>query len=102
VLSAERRRMLEDARAKKRRLNPARGQRRNFGKLNGRHRSTNQGRMSSMVVAARGDHRYRAIVFDAARILVEALMQLRGGTQRERPKECRENANCNKRAPMIS
>jgi hypothetical protein len=94
--------MLEDACAKKRRLNPARGQRRNFGKLNGRHRSTDQGRMSSMIVAARCNHRYRAIVFDATRILVEALMQLRGGTQRERPEKCRENANRNKRASMIS
>ena len=102
VLSAERRRMLEDARAKKRRLNPARGQRRNFGKLDGRDRCADQRRMSSMIVAARCDHRYRAIVFDAARILVDALMQLRGGTQRERPKECRENANCNKCASMIS
>lgn len=94
--------MLENACAEKRRLNPARSQRRNFGKLNGRHRSTDQGRMSSMVVAARCDHRYRAIVFDATSILVDALVELRGGTQRERPKECRGNANCNKCAPMIS
>jgi hypothetical protein len=58
--------------------------------------------MSSMIVAARGDHRHRAIVLDATSIVVDALVELRGSTQRERPKECRENANCNKCASMIS
>ena len=36
--------------------------------------------MSNVIVAARGDHRHRAIVFDTIRILVDALVQLRGST----------------------
>ena len=79
--------MLENACAKKRRLNPAGSQRRNFRKLNGRKRHADQWRMSSMIVAARCDHCRCAIVLDATCILVDALMQLRGSTQRERPKK---------------
>jgi hypothetical protein len=58
--------------------------------------------MSSMIVAARCDHGDRAGVLDAIRIVVKALMQLRRSTQRKRAEKCRENANCNKRASMIS
>ena len=94
--------MLENARAKKRRLNPARSQRRNFGKLNGRDGRADQRHMSSMIVAAGSNHRHRAVVLDATSILVDALVELRRRTQGERPKECRENANCNKCAPVIS
>ena len=93
--------MLEDVRAKKRRLNPARGQRRNFGNLMWRDRRADQWRMSSMIVTARCDHRHCAAVLDTVRIRVDTLVQLRGSTQRERPKkrdgnECRE-----KSAPAI-
>ena len=102
MLTARGRRMLENARAKERRLNPARDQRRNFGEFNGRDWRADQRRMSSMIVAARGDHGHRAVVLGAIRILVEALVQLRRSTQRERPEKCRENANCNKCASMIS
>jgi len=94
--------MLENACAEKRRLNPAWGQRRNFGELNGRGRCVHQWRLNSVIVAARGDHRHRAIVLDATSILVDALVELRGSTQGERPKECRGNANCNRCAPVIS
>jgi len=94
--------MLENACAKKRRLNPARDQRRNFGKLNGRGRCADQQRMSSMIVTARCDHRHRAIVFDATRILVDALMQLRGRTQRKRAEKCRGNECRDKGAFVIS
>src|SRR5205814_1791210 len=87
VLSAERRRMLENACAKKRRLNPARGQRRNFGKLNGRGRCADQRRISSMIVAARGDHGHSAVVLGPIRILVHALVELRGSTQGECPEK---------------
>jgi hypothetical protein len=93
--------MLEDARAKKWRLDPLRSQRRNFGKVNGRSRSAHQWRMSGMIVVARGDHCRRAAVLNSIRICVKAVMQLRRGTQRERPDKCRENANRNKRAPVI-
>lgn len=55
-----------------------------------------------MIVVARGDHCRRAIVLDTIRVLVDALVQLRGSTQRERAEKCRGNANCNKRASMIS
>ena len=102
VLTARGRRVLEDARAKERRLNPARGQRRNIGELKRRDGCAYQRRMSSVIVAARGDHRHRAIVLDATSILVDALVELRGSTQGERPEKCRGDANCNKCAPMIS
>ena len=54
-----------------------------------------------MIVAAGGDHRHSAAVLDTIRVRVDALVQLRGRTQRERPKkrdgnECRE-----KSAPAI-
>jgi hypothetical protein len=54
-----------------------------------------------MIVTARGDHCRRAIVLNAIGILVDALMQLRGSTQRERPEECRGDANRNERVPSI-
>ena len=57
--------------------------------------------MRGMIVVAGGDHCRRAIVLDAVRILVDALVQLRGSTQRERPEKCRGDANHNKRAPVI-
>jgi len=58
--------------------------------------------MSSMIVAARCDHRRYAVVIDAICIRVDALVQLRGSTQRECPEKCCENANGNACAPMIS
>ena len=94
--------MLENAGAKKRRLNPARGQRRNFGKLNGRGRCANQWQVSSMIVAARCDHGRRAIVLGTIRILVDALVQLRRNTERQRPEKSDGNANRNKPASTIS
>jgi hypothetical protein len=74
VLTAHRRRMLEDARAEKRRFDPLVSQRRNYGKVNGRSRYTDQWRMSSMIVVAGGDHCHPAIVFDTIRVLVDALV----------------------------
>jgi len=97
-----RRPMLENACAKKRRLNPVRAQRRNFGKLNGLDRCADQRRMSRMIVAARCDHGDRAGVLNTIRVAVHALVQLRGSTQRKHAEKCRENANCNKCASMIS
>ena len=101
TLTAHRRRVLKDARAKKRRFDPMRSQCRNFGKGNGRSRNAHQLRMSGMIVVARGDHCRRAAVLNPVRICVKAVMQLRRNTQRERPDKCRGNANCNKRAPVI-
>jgi len=51
--------------------------------------------MGGMIVTAGGDHCRRAIVLNTIRILVDALVQLRGSTQRERPEkrygdECRD------------
>ena len=40
-----------------------------------------------MIVTAGGDHCRRAIVLNTIRILVDALMQLRGSTQRKRPEK---------------
>jgi hypothetical protein len=101
ILSARRRRVLENACAKKRRFDPLRSQRRNFGKVNDWDGSADQWRMSGMIVAARGDHGRGAVVLDTIRILVDALVQLRGSTQRERPEKCAGNANRNKRASLI-
>src|SRR5437763_12000186 len=101
MLTARGRRMLENACAKKRRLNPAGSQRRNFRKLNGRKRHTDQWRMSSMIVAARCDHCRCAIVLDATCILVDALMQLRGSTERERPKKRSGNEGRDDRSPRL-
>ena len=57
--------------------------------------------MGGMIVTAGGDHCRRAIVLNTIRILVDALVQLRGSTQRERPEKRRGDANHNKRAPVI-
>ena len=102
ILTARRRRVLEDGCAEKRRFDPMRSQRRNFGKVNGRSRSADQWRMSGMIVVTRGDHCRRAAVLDPIRICVKAVMQLRRGTQRERPDKCRGNANRNKCASTDS
>ena len=96
-----RRRVLENACAKKRRLDPLRSQRWNFGKVNGRHRRADQWRMSSMIVTARCDHRHRTVVLDTIRILVDALVQLRGSTQDERPKKPYGNERRDKSASAI-
>jgi len=96
-----RRRMLENACAKKRRFDPLRSQRRNFGKVNGRSRYTDQWRMSGMIVVARGDHRRRAIVLDPIRVLVDVVVQLRGSTQRERPQKCHGDKCRDKCTPAI-
>ena len=57
--------------------------------------------MSDMIVTARGDHGRDAAVLDPVCVLVDALVQLRGNTQRERPKKCSANTNRNERAPVI-
>ena len=101
VLTARRRRVLENARAEKRRFDPLRSQRRNCGKVNRRSRYTDQWRMRRMIVVAGGDHFHRAIMLEPIRILVKAMVQLRGSTQRERPEKSRENASRNKRASVI-
>ena len=96
-----RRRVREDVRTKKERLNPSGAQRQDLGKLQSKIGRADQWRMSSMIVTARCDHRHCAAVLDTVRIRVDTLVQLRGSTQRERPKkrdgnECRE-----KSAPAI-
>ncbi len=74
MILRRRRRVLENASAKKRRLDPLRSQRQNFGKVNGRRRHADQWRMSGVIVTAGGDHRHRAVVLDTIRILVDALV----------------------------
>jgi len=101
ILTARRRRVLEDARAEKRRLNPARGQRRNYGKLNRRNGGSDERRMSSMIIITRRNHRRCAAVLDATRVRVDALMQLRGSTQRKRPEKPYGNKRCDKGASVF-
>ena len=62
---------------------------------------TDQCRMSSMVAAAGSNQGHRTGVFDAIRILVHALVQLRRSTQSERPEKCRGDKTCDKRASAI-
>jgi len=57
--------------------------------------------MSSMIVTARCDHCHRAVVLDTIRILVDALVQLRRSTQRERPKKRYGDDRRDKSAPVI-
>ena len=54
-----------------------------------------------MIVTARCDHRHRAIVLSTIRILVDALVQLRGSTQDERPKKPYGNERRDKSANAI-
>jgi len=61
----------------------------------------NQWRMSSMIVAARRNHRRRAVVLDAIRVGVDALVQLRRSSQRQRPEKCPGNECRDKRALTI-
>ena len=95
------RRVLENARAKKRRFDPLRGQRRNFGKLSRGNRCADQRWVSGVIVAARRNHCRCATVLDAIRVCVKALVQLRGRTQRKRPEKRSGDANRNKRPLVI-
>jgi len=69
--------------------------------MDAREWRAHQWRMSGMIVIPRGDHCRRAIVLDTIRILVDALVQLRGSAQRERPEKCRGNEGGDKSAPTI-
>ena len=91
--------MLENACAKKQQFDPLRSQRRNFRKLIGRNGCAEQRHMSSVIVAARRHHRNRAAVIDAVRVCVDALVQLRGSAQRERPEKCHGDKCRDKCAP---
>jgi len=57
--------------------------------------------MSGMIVAARRNHRRRAVMLGTTRVRVNALVQFRGSTQRERPEKCRRNASRDKCTPAI-
>jgi hypothetical protein len=57
--------------------------------------------MSSMIVIPRCDHCRHAVVLDATRVRVDALVQLRRRTQRECPEKSRADTNRNKRASMV-
>ncbi len=69
--------------------------------MDAREWRAHQWRMSGMIVISRGDHCRRAIVLDTIRILVDALVQLRGSTQRQRPKKRRGNERRDKSTPVI-
>ena len=96
-----RRRVLEDARAKKRRFDPLRSQRRYGGKMNRWSTYTDQWRMRGMIVVAGSDHCHRAIMLEPTRILVETMVQLRGSTQRERPEKSHRDKCRDKYTPAI-
>ena len=57
--------------------------------------------MTSVIVAARCDHRRRAIVLDMIGVRMHALVQLRRSAQRERVEEARGDENRNERASVI-
>jgi len=57
--------------------------------------------MTSMIVAARCNHRRRAIVLDTICVSMHALVQLRRSAQRERVEESRGDENRDKRTSAI-
>ena len=57
--------------------------------------------MTSMIVAARCDHRRRAIVLDTIGVRMYGLVQLRRSAQRERVEESRGDENRYERASVI-
>ena len=77
ALRARGRRVLEDARAKKRRRHPLRSQRRNCCKLISRDRRADLGNIGNVIVAARGNQCDRAGVLAPRGIWVNAGMQRR-------------------------
>ena len=93
-----RRGVLENARAQEERPDPSRTQSRNFGKLNWQIRRTNERWLRRMIIAARRDECDRAFVLTLLRVRVDALVQSRGNTQRERPKKRAQNSGGNDRA----
>ena len=93
-----RRGVLENARAQEERPDPSRTQSRNFGKLNWQIRHTNERWLRRMIIAARRDECDRAFVLTLLRVRVDALVQSRGNTQRERPKKRAQNSGGNDRA----
>jgi hypothetical protein len=100
--SEARRRVREDVRVEEERLNPSGGQRRDSAKLFNGVRRTDERGLRSMIIVAGGNQCDCATVINSIGVWMNPLVELRGSTQGERPKECRENANCNKCAPMIS
>ena len=54
-----------------------------------------------MIVAARCDHRHRAIVLDTIGVRMHALVQLRRSAQRERVEESRGDEDRDKRTSPI-
>ena len=59
------------------------------------------GTLSSMIVAAGGDHRHRAAVLDTICVRVDTLVQLRRGIQRHCPEKCERNARRDECTPAI-
>jgi len=58
--------------------------------------------MSSVIVAARCDHRRSAAVLDAIGVGVDELVQLRRSTQRKRPEKPCGNERRDQSAPPIT
>ena len=90
------RRVLENTGNEKRRLNPMRSQSRNRRKLIDERRNANERSGWRIIIAAGSNERDCARVVDAIRIRVNALVQLRGDAERERPEKSGRSEERNK------
>ncbi len=89
------RRVLEDARARKRRSNPDRVQGRDKTKLQGRGRGGDERCGRGLLIAAGSDERHRTFMPGSVRIGVDEFMPLRQNTQRKSRDECCESNDGN-------
>ena len=94
--------MREDVRVKEEWLNPGRGERCGCGEPNIKLRSTDERRLTRMLITTRRNERYRADVVSLICIRVDAGMQSRRDADEKCPgKRCKKNArNKNTRASL--
>ena len=93
--------MREDVRVEEEWLNPGGGQSRDPAKLANEIRRADQRRLRSVIVAAGRDHGNGTTVLGAVRIGVDALVQVRRCTERERPEKCHSKESGDKYASAI-
>ena len=87
-----RRRVREDVRVKEKWLNPRGGERCGCREANIKLRSTDDRRMSRMLISTRRNQRNRADVLIAIRVTVNAFVQLRRDADEKCPgKRCKQN-----------
>ena len=93
---SDRRRVREDVRVKEEWLNPGRGERCGCSEPNIKLRSTDERRLTCLLITAGRDERDRADVVTAIRVSVNARMQLRRDADEKCPGKRRKQNGCNK------